>query len=269
MTEYLDKIIYNEEMLTTFISKGVINPRNLVDEVSKSNNGFQIWKTGKVIADFKEEEIIGENLKKELINKLQESILETGSSAYIIDFMTEVKGANIELIVYSLINKDLILNMDSVVKYICDLTDLGCLSSFPNQAKLKKHSLLENILKYLINKKEYGKIINIINVTNNNEEILDIIIGINNIEFLNYLVSYLENIISNSTDLKQKEELESLIKRINLAYRILYLDDMDLEGKFKVLINLYNKGDIATIAHYREEFAPLFRESKENKELSR
>ncbi len=269
MTEYLEKIIHNEEMLTILIAKEVINPRNLVNEVSKSNNGWQMWKIGKVIADFKEKEIIDDNLKKELINKLQENIIETGNSAYIVDFMTEVKGVNIELIVNSLIMKDLTLNLDSVVKYICDLKDLRCLSEFPNQARIKRHNLLETILKYLINKKEYSKIINIINRTNSNEEILDIIIGINDIEFLNYFVSYLENIISKSTDLNQKKELEFLIKRINLTYRILYLDNMDLDGKFRVLVNLYNKGDIATIAHYRDEFAPLFRESEENKGLSR
>ncbi len=267
MTEYLEKIIHDEEMLKTFIAKGVINPVSLVDEVIKDENvdGFDIWKVGKVIADFKDEEIIDKNLKKELIKKLQDSILDTNSSAYIVNFMMEVKGANIETIVYSLITKDLILNMDNVVKYIYNLKDF----KFSNLAKEQRHDLLEKILEYMMRKKEYQKIINIINSIDDNEELFNIIISINDLEFLNYLVNYLENIINKSNDLKQKVELEYLIKKINLAYRILYLEEMDLDSKFKVLVNLYNKGDMATIAHYRDEFAPLFRENKENKGLSR
>ncbi len=267
MTDYLSKIINDEKMLEAFISHGIIAPHNLVSEVTKSANGFLICKTAKVITNLKDETQLNESTKKELIKKLQDSILETNAE-FMIAFLYDTKYADIELIVYNLIIKDSYSSMDRVISFIYSAFEEK--TSFPQSTKIKKHNLLENIFKYLIDKKAYQKIIETMTSTSTNtEEILDILISINNLEFLTYLVNYLEIQESQTTNLTTKDHIKNLIKKINLKYRVLYLDNLDLDSKFKILMDLYAKGDIQTIAHYKDEFAPLFTGEREEEPLTR
>ena len=73
-------------------------------------------------------------------------------------------------------------------------------------------------------KRNYDMVINIIKNVNDNDELLDIVININDLEFLNYFANYIESLISKTTDYEEKLKLELLIRRFNLPYRILYLE---------------------------------------------